>query len=78
MDTPDLTGLSPAMQLHILQAYIILKFAGSLYSALRNGGGIKRILTTVWTGENLPKPIAQDYKSELSKQSPSEQTSFTS
>lgn len=67
MDVPDLTGLTPATQLHIVQAYILLKLGGQLYSAIRSGGGLKRIISAVWFGENLPKPVAQDYKAELSK-----------
>lgn len=65
MDVPDLTGVSPAVQLHIIQAYLAFKIIGQLYSSTRTGGGLKRILTSFWFGENIPKPVAQDYKSEM-------------
>lgn len=67
MDSPDLTGLSPELQLRIIQGYLLLKIIGSLYSAIRTGGGLKRIMTTFWLGENIPKPVAADYKPELCK-----------
>lgn len=63
---PDLAGLPPKLQLHLLTLYIILKGAGAAYSSIRSGGGLKRILTAFWLGENLPKVVAQDYKTELS------------
>lgn len=66
MDIPDLTGLTPATQLHIIQIYLVLKIGGSLYSSIRNGGGLKRILTSFWLGENLPKVVNADYKEALS------------
>jgi hypothetical protein len=42
------------------------KLAAELYSSVRAGGGLKRILCSFWFGEQLPKPIAEDYKQELS------------
>ncbi len=66
MDT-DITGLPAHVQLNILTAIVGVKLIGQLYSAVRNGGGLKRIITAFWLGENLPKCVAADYKSELSK-----------
>lgn len=55
-----------ALQLRLLEAYLLLKLAGQAYSAIRTGGGLKRILMSLWCSENVPKPIANDYKPELS------------
>lgn len=63
---PDLAGLPPKLQLHLLTLYIVAKAAGALYSSIRSGGGMKRILTAFWLGENLPKVVAADYKQALS------------
>ena len=64
---PDLSGFPTQIQLHLLTLYIVAKAIGALYSSIRNGGGLKRIMTSFWLGENLPKPVNQDYKAELSK-----------
>lgn len=62
----DLTGLPAHLQLNLVTAIVVLKLLGQFYSAVRNGGGLKRILMAFWLGENLPKCVAQDYKDELS------------
>jgi len=66
MDTPDLAGLSQAMQLRIMEVVVALKLLGSFISSVRNGGGLVRIVKSFFFGENLPKVIAQDYQAELS------------
>lgn len=67
MDNIDITGLSTQHQLYILYATVGLKLAGEFISSVRQGGGLRRILMSFWSGENIPKPIADDYKHELSK-----------
>lgn len=62
---PDLAGIPVQYQLYATYAIVGAKYLSELYSAIRNGGGLKRILTTFWLGENLPHPVAQDYKKEL-------------
>lgn len=52
-------------QLNGLTLLVFVKLAGELVSAIRNGGGLRRIILSVWFGENVPKPIAADYSAEL-------------
>jgi hypothetical protein len=60
------------IQLNMVTVGLLLRVAGELYSSIRGGGGLRRILTNFWFGENIPKVIAQDYKQELdTKQPPS-------
>lgn len=61
-----LLGLSTNTQLHIMMAGVAFKYLSELYSAIRNGGGLKRIIFGFWLGEQTPKVIADDYKVELS------------
>ncbi len=63
---PDLSGLPTQIQLHLLTLYIVAKAIGALYSSIRNGGGLKRIMTSFWLGENLPKAVNADYKVAMS------------
>jgi len=66
-DITDVSSLIPIQyQVYALYAALALKFLGVAYSAIRNGGGLRRIIMAVWFGENLPKVVAQDYKRELS------------
>jgi len=70
MDLPDIseiTGLSTQQQLYITWVTIGLKYLAELYSTVRAGGGLKRIIMAFWFGEQLPRVIAEDYKQELSE-----------
>lgn len=67
MNPPDLSMFPQALQLKLLEGLVLLKLAGQAYSAIRTGGGLKRIFMSLWCSENVPKPIANDYKAELSK-----------
>ena len=49
---------------------IVIKYAAELYSTIRNGGGLKRIIMSFWFGENLPSVVATDYKAELNTSTP--------
>ena len=57
----DLTGLSVQTQVYVTWGIIAFKYLSEFYSAVRGGGGLKRILTAFWLGENLPKAVASDY-----------------
>ncbi len=61
----NITGISLQTQLYITWATIAFKYLSEFYSAVRCGGGLRRILLAFWFGENLPKVVAQDYKAEL-------------
>lgn len=65
MDVPDLSSVPVQTQLRIVQAYLAFKIVGQVYSSVRNGGGVLRILKSFWFGENLPAPVARDYHEEL-------------
>lgn len=70
MDDPtslmtSLTGLSTQQQLYATWITIGLKYLSELYSAVRAGGGLKRIIFSFWLGETVPKVIADDYRHEL-------------
>jgi hypothetical protein len=47
-------------------APLYLRLAAEVFSSIRTGGGLRRILLSVWFGEQVPAPIAADYKKELS------------
>lgn len=68
--TTRLTGLSVQQQLYITWGTLVFKFASELFSSVRNGGGLKRIVTSFWFGENLPQAVASDYKKELQTAAP--------
>lgn len=55
------------LQLNGLTAIVLFKLVGEVFSAIRKGGGLRRILFSIWFGENIPAPIAADYKRELSR-----------
>lgn len=48
-----------------LNAVVIVRVIGEIYSALKNGGGLLGIGRAILYGQNLPKVIADDYKEEL-------------
>lgn len=60
-----LTGLNAQQQLYVTWVVFGLKMASELWSSIRNGGGLRKILLSFWFGENLPRPLAEDYKKEL-------------
>lgn len=62
----NLTGLTVQQQLYMTWGTVAIKYLAELYSSVRNGGGLKRIILSFWFGENLPKVVATDYKKELS------------
>jgi hypothetical protein len=64
---PDLSILPKDLQLNVLSAIVLIKLAAEFISAIRNGGGLRRILLSFWFGENLPQVVAADYKAELSR-----------
>lgn len=51
-----------------LNAVVVLRVLGEIYAALKNGGGLVGIWRAIIYGQNVPKPIAQDYKHELKGQ----------
>ena len=61
-DIPQIPGLPPQLQLHLLTAVVLFKFAGQLYSSVTNGGGLRAIILRFWLGTNLPKEVAADYQ----------------
>lgn len=65
-----LTGLTPQQQIYVTWLVMICSALGKLYSSITNGGGLKKIFTRLWLGENLPKVVADDYKAELETTNP--------
>lgn len=61
----DLTGIPLQYQVYLVAATVAFKYLAELYSSVRAGGGLKRILMSFWFGETIPKVIADDYKKEL-------------
>lgn len=64
-DTPTFAGLNVQQQLWLTWAIQGFKYLGELYSSVRAGGGLKRIILSVWLGEQTPKVVLDDYKEEL-------------
>lgn len=44
---------------------LVIRVAGEAFSSLKNGGGLIGLGRSILYGQNVPKPIAQDYKAEL-------------
>jgi hypothetical protein len=44
---------------------IVIRFSGELFSAIKSRGGLRGIYRGLILGENVPKPIAEDYSHEL-------------
>jgi hypothetical protein len=66
MTTPtDLTGIPLQYQVYITWGLIAAKYLAELYSSVRAGGGLRRIIFAFWFGEQLPKVVAKDYENEL-------------
>lgn len=67
MTPPDISAIVPVQyQIYVIVGGLVLKYLCEFYSAVRAGGGLKRIIMSFWLGEQLPSVIAQDYKQELS------------
>lgn len=64
----DLSGIPVQYQVYLTWAVLAFKYLSELYSSVRNGGGLRRIALSFWFGENLPAPVATDYKVELNTQ----------
>jgi hypothetical protein len=64
----DLTGIPLQYQVYITWGLIAAKYLAELYSSVRAGGGLKRIISAFWFGEQLPKVVAEDYRKELGDQ----------
>lgn len=61
----QITGLNVQQQLYVTWGTIAIKYLAEFYSAIRSGGGLKRIIMSFWFGENIPKVVAKDYAAEL-------------
>lgn len=70
MEATDLTGIPQQYQIYLLAGGVAIKYLAEFYSAVRAGGGLRRIIMSFWFGENLPKVVAQDYKEELATKNP--------
>lgn len=51
-----------------LNAVVIVRVLGEVYSTLKNGGGLLGIGRAIIYGQNVPKAIAHDYHEELKPQ----------
>lgn len=72
MDTLDTLAQHVPIKYQMLATWAVIgtKYLSELYSSVKNGGGLKRIVMAFWFGENLPKVVAQDYKAELNTVTP--------
>lgn len=66
----DMPGVPVQYQMWITWALIAAKYMAELYSSVRAGGGLKRVVMAFWFGEQLPKVVAEDYKAELNPKEP--------
>jgi len=66
----DLTGVPLQYQVYITWILIASKYLAELYSSVRAGGGLRRIVMAFWFGEQLPKVVAEDYRKELGDEKP--------
>jgi hypothetical protein len=70
IEQSNIAGIPLQYQMYIVAGGVILKYLSELYSSVRNGGGLKRILMSFWFGEQLPHVVATDYKKELDTEVP--------
>lgn len=61
----DLAGVPIQYQIWLTWVLIAAKYLAELYSSVRAGGGLRRIVMAFWFGEQLPKVVTEDYKKEL-------------
>jgi len=67
----DLNAIVPIQyQVYVIVGGIAIKYIAELYSAVRAGGGLRRIIMTFWFGEQVAPVIAADYKVELNTSKP--------
>lgn len=52
---PGFNMLPSHWQTMIIQGFVISLIVGRIVQAVRNGGGLKNILASVWLGTNKPK-----------------------
>lgn len=63
---PELTNALPGDAQTYVVWFLALRFLFECFSSIRAGGGLKRILLSIWLGEQAPKVVLDDYKKELS------------
>ena len=63
---PELAAKLPGNASDYVVWFLALRFLFEVFSSVRAGGGLKRILTSIWLGEQTPKVILDDYKKEMS------------
>jgi hypothetical protein len=63
---PELVDRLPGTYQDYVLLFFVLKFLGECFSSMRAGGGLKRIMMSIWFGEQTPKVVLDDYKKELS------------
>lgn len=56
---PDISQLPQNWQLHIVTAYVGFKAVSELYSSVRAGGGLRKIILSFWFGEQTPTVSTQ-------------------
>jgi len=54
-DIPGLNALPESLRQWLIIALVISPYLTRAYYAVRNGGGIKGIFTSIWLGTNTPK-----------------------
>jgi hypothetical protein len=76
MDIIDSLGQIVPLKYQVagISVSLFAKWLAELYSAVVNGGGLKRIVCAFIYGENVPKVIAKDYKAELNTSAPKADT----
>ena len=57
--------IPPKYQTAFVFITIIGRFSGELFSAIRSKGGLRGIYRGLVLGENVPKPISDEYRTEL-------------
>lgn len=67
---PPGLGFLEKLQLNGVTAMVVIRAIGELYSSIRAGGGLIGIWRALLYGQNVPKPILQDYKAELASTPP--------
>lgn len=54
-----IAGIPLQYQIYITWAVLGFKLLAELYSSVRAGGGLKRILISFWLGEQAPKVVVE-------------------
>lgn len=58
----EMTGLNTQQQLYAMWILMGIKLIGTVYGAITNGGGLKKIFLRLWLGNTVPVVVAQDYR----------------